>query len=329
MSASAAAARSSATHHCAVCNVTSNSDASHTRHLASKAHRKRSTPRAACNAASQTPKGAAVAAVSVTLSPPLPAPVSSSPILSVEPCSPAFSRLPAAASSSASVPSSVCPDAVHSLTDLNAPSKTRQPDSVCKSSNAKDDSHESAESDRSSSKSSSNVTPHSNSSSNHASQQHDCCVCKLTLHSDKDWHAHLRGNAHIRAEQAYVRGMLAAITYVSKCLPIAPCPPSAAAAVPPAAALLPPSASPALDTFLSAAHNPALCALIDSLQQHQNGLAWRSFIDAVSRGLGAVAHWRRNLQLENEFVDDGNEEYFDGDEEYFDDEADIYDEDCY
>jgi hypothetical protein len=208
---------------------------------------------------------------------------------------------------------------VHSLTDLNAPSKTRQPDSVCKSSNAKDDSHESAESDRSSSKSSSNVT-HSNLSSN-TSQHHDCAVCERTLHNESDWRAHLRGNAHCTAEQAYVRGMLAAITYVSQCLPIAPCPP---AAVLPAANQLPPSASPALDTFLSAAHNPALRELIGSMQQHQNGLAWRSFLAAVSSDLGAVTDWRRNLQLEDEFdaVDHG-------DEEYFDDEGDVYDEDCY
>lgn len=319
----------SASHHCAACNVSSNSDASHNRHLASKAHRKLSA-RVPASAPAQAPVAAAAAAVaavtvSATLATPLPAPIFSSPILSLESLPAASSCPRASASISGVIPSSACPGTVHSPTDINGPStKIRQQVSVCKSSNKIDDSHESAETDRQSAKSSSSV-PRSSNSSN-TQQPRDCTICKLTLHNSGDWQTHTFSNAHRKAEEAYVRGMLAAIHYMAKCLPLAPQPSAAAAAEIAASASLPPlTASADVDDFLNVARNPALRVLIASLQQHEDGLAWRSFIRAVAAGIGAVEYWQRNLLLSDADDEDDAAADCSDEDDGFDDEADIYD----
>jgi hypothetical protein len=143
----------------------------------------------------------------------------------------------------------------------------------------------------------------------------------VTLHNSRDQQTHLFSKAHRAAEQVYVRGMLAAIQYMAKCLPLAPLPPTiTAASAAPTSPLPLTAASAVADTFLDVARNPALRALIDELQQHSNGLAWRSFLSAVAAGIGAVEHWQRNqlLQLDEDEVDDGEDENFD-------DEADTFD----
>lgn len=190
---------------------------------------------------------------------------------------------------------------------------------MCKSSNKIDDNRESAETDRQSAKSSNSVTHNSstNSSSNKQLQQHHCIICKVTLHNSGDQQTHLFSKAHRAAEQVYTRGMLAAIQYMAKCLSIAPAPPSSTAV---AAAAVPASLSPLSDDYLNTSLNPALRALVEGLQQHEGGLAWRSFIRAVAAGCGAVDQWQRHLL----FPEDGADDYLDEDGDDFDDEADIY-----
>jgi hypothetical protein len=219
------------------------------------------------------------------------------------------------------IPSSVCPDAVHSPSDINGPStKPRQLDSVCKSSTKIDDSHESAETDRHSGTSTSSNNSSSNSNS---SQRHHCSACDKILYSAADWQSHLGSNAHIKAEQAHARGMLAAIQYVEKCLLLAPLPPSAESASPAAPAA--PTVSPLSDAFLDVARNPALRALMGGLQQHSQGLAWRSFLRAVSQGTGAVDRWARHVPRDEEYDDATADDAYDPNA-FYDSEGDFYDE---
>jgi hypothetical protein len=208
---------------------------------------------------------------------------------------------------------------VHSPTDISGPlTKSRQQDSVCKSSNKIDDGHESAEADRQREKSSSSGASTScSSSSSNNQQQHHCTICNVTLHNSGSQQTHLSSKAHRTAEQVYTRGMQAAIEYMVKCLPVAPAPPSAAVA----AALVPAPLSPLSCDYLSIALNPALRALVEGLQQHEDGLAWRSFLRAVAAGCGAVDQWQRHLPfIEDAHCDDCVDE--DGDD--LDDEADVY-----
>ena len=95
----------------------------------------------------------------------------------------------------------------------------------------------------------------------------------------------------------------------------------AAAAAEAPASLPPLTASADVGDFFNVAHNPALRALIEGLQQHEDGLAWRSFLRAVASGIGAVEHWQRNLPGIDDDDADAHDEGGD-----LDDEADFYDE---
>ena len=105
----------------------------------------------------------------------------------------------------------------------------------------------------------------------------------------------MTGRAHVAAQAAYVRGMHAALRYLSLCLEHAPAPPDSPAAQAAgdasAASLALPllGSSPDARDFFFVAANPAMRALTCSLRNHEQGAAWRHFLEVVAVGAVGVA----------------------------------------
>lgn len=327
---------------CTLCSVTSNSDASLQRHLQSKAHRAAS--QRAASAVAPSVASAAAAPSVAALCAPLPSPVTSSSSPLAEPPS-NLSRATAAAASAAAVPATAVVAApVTSSTYPRAPlaspvdiiQLTRQPLKASKSSKQQDGNHELVEADGHG-RNSSKQQAHSQLEQLQQQQSsYACRICDVQCPSSANLRDHVRGAAHAKSEQAFRRGMHAALDYLSVSLSSAPAPPTA---VVDAAAGSDSVGAVAMDVltadgevnplFLTAA-NPAVRAMCDSLRAHEQGGAWRSFLAAVRAGMGEMQQWSSAFAVRQQMLRlaDGAEE--DHPDECDDDEDDFgYDDEEY
>ena len=368
--------------HCDHCHITSNSDASHQRHVASKKHLKRVSGTATTgtpqqqqrNAHNTTNAPAAHATVHVNVpattlpipSPPLSdSPLTSSLHISSEPSASLQPTSDVSPQPVSAVTSSACPSAVHSSPQQICPITKNMTANVCKTSEKMHGLSEQAEvvgntvnhssssnsdinsindnnSTNMSSSSSSNNNNSSGSSNStisnaktsstdakqNSNQTAECRVCDQSFYSIRDYYSHLAGKSHSKAEIVYVRGMLAAVEYMSECISHAPTPPDEPETLRQKEESLPPlTSSDDLDDFFDLASNPAIAALQHSLANHQRGLAWRSFIHAVKGGLCEFNHWKRNMtntlaELHSDYDDDYYEDHhLDMDSQYIEEEG--------
>lgn len=319
---------------CTICTVTSNSDASLQRHLQSKAHRA-AVKRAAGVVASSGAAAAAAAAsnVATVLCSPLLSPVASSLSPLAEPPSNPSRATAAASFAAAAAPATVSVAApVTSSTHPRAPLASpvvshhphnRQPQKASKSSKQQDGFNELVEANGQGQNSSAQHSPpasHSAAAQQPPQQQQQqpqqqsyaCRICDVQCHSSANLHDHVDGTSHAKCEGAFLRGMHAALDYLSLSVSCAPSPPSAmSVAADPAASNSSAPATPVAFDVLTAdgevnhlymtAVNPAVRAMCDSLRAHEQGIAWRSLLAAVRGGMSEQQQWSSAFALRQRF----------------------------
>lgn len=294
---------------CSICNVTSNSDASLQRHLQSKAHRT-VTQRHACSQSAAAAASAATVASAASHSPPLsPIPSPASPLL--EPlanrsaAAAESNRLPVVATSVSAVAaavalpvtSSVRPFATSS-SSLGFHSTHDHPRNVEESFIEQDGrTTGSAEADGQGDSSRMQTQQQQQPQQPQQQQPHTeplvCSICDVQCHSKANLRDHIGGAAHAKGERVFVRGMHAALDYLSRCVSSAPAPPSSSSASTSASASSLPvlTESGEVNEFYLSTANPAFRALCSSLHAYEQGGAWRSFLDAVRAGMSVQQQW--------------------------------------
>jgi hypothetical protein len=127
-----------------------------------------------------------------------------------------------------------------------------------------------------------------------------CRICDAQCHSSADLLAHVHGASHYKSERAFLRGMHAALEYLSLSITGAPAPPTAATVASASAAAAVSdvlTADGEVNAFYLAAANPSVRALCESLHGHEQGGAWRSFLDAVRAGMTVQQHWSSDFRM--------------------------------
>jgi len=200
------------------------------------------------------------------------------------------------------------------------------------------------------------VQPHQQQQQQQQQQSYACRICDVQCHSSANLHDHVHGTAHAKSEAAFLRGMHAALDYLSRSVSCAPAPPSAvsvgadsvaasnsysSACATPVATFDVLTADGEVNHLYMTAVNPAVRALCDSLRAHEQGGAWRSFLAAVRAGMSEQQQWSNAFALRQRFHrlaaatahaeqtegdndDDADyvEERFDDDDYYDDEEED-------